>query len=87
MYRRARSAMVRLGADSTLLKEYQALKKKDLQLNKDITEANRLFYQRNDSLPWLWMVGIEGQHEMTDCSKEGRLFDFYHKYLEMLKNL
>ena len=50
MYRRARSAMIRLGADTSILEEYKALKEKDLQLNKDITEESRL-YQRKDILP------------------------------------
>ena len=65
--------MVLLGADATLLKEYQVIQKKDLELNKDISEANR-FFQKTDSLPWIWMVGIQGQSEMTDWSKEGRFF-------------
>jgi hypothetical protein len=68
MYRRARSAMVRLGADTSFLEEYKALKEKDLRLNKDITEESRLF-QRNDILPWFWIVSSDDQ---SDVTKEGK---------------
>jgi hypothetical protein len=68
MYRRARNAMIRLGADPSVLEEYKALEEKDLQLNKDITEESRL-YQRNDVLPWFWIVSTESQ---TDVTQEGK---------------
>ena len=68
MYRRARSAMIQLGADTSILEEYKALKEKDLQLNKDITEESRL-YQRKDILPWFWIVSNENQ---TDITQEGK---------------
>lgn len=71
MYRRARNAMTRLGADDCLLEEYKKLDGKDLQINKDITEENR-FYQRNDTLPWFWMIGCEDQSTMTNTTKEGK---------------
>lgn len=66
MYRRARSAMIRLGAEKPILDEYKVLTEKDLQLNKDITEESRL-YQRSDVLPWFWIV-TTGQ---TDIRQEG----------------
>jgi hypothetical protein len=50
--------MIQLKADELLLEEYKVLEVKDLQLNKEITEENR-FYQRNDTLPWFWMVGVD----------------------------
>ena len=68
MYKRARSAMIRLDAEESILEEYKALTEKDLQLNKDITEESRL-YQRNDVLPWFWIVTTVGQ---TDISQEGK---------------
>jgi hypothetical protein len=57
-YRRARSALERLGADATVLHRYKPIKKDDLLLNKDLTEENR-YGQRNDVLPWFWM--LDGQ--------------------------
>jgi hypothetical protein len=60
--------MVCLGADTSILEEYKALKEKDLQLNKDITEESRLF-QRNDILPWIWIVNSDDQ---SDVTQEGR---------------
>jgi hypothetical protein len=68
MYKRARKAMMELEADELLLEEYKVLEVKHLQLNKDITEENR-FYQRNDTLPWFWMVGVD--IESTDWKQEG----------------
>jgi hypothetical protein len=50
------------------LDEYKASTENDLQLNKDITEESRL-YQRNDVLPWFWIVGTENQ---TDVTQEGK---------------
>lgn len=54
-YERARLAMVRLGAEDVVLKNYQQITQKDLRVNKDIVEENR-YGQGSDSLPWLWRV-------------------------------
>jgi hypothetical protein len=61
--------MIQLKADELLLEEYKVLEVKDLQLNKEITEENR-FYQRNDTLPWFWMVGVD--IDSTDWKQEGK---------------
>ena len=66
--------MTHLGGDQSLLEQYKTLSIKDLQLNKDITEANR-YYERNDTLPWFWMVGVENQGTTKDLSTEGEFED------------
>ena len=70
MYGRARHAMTCSGENQSLLKQYKTLSIKDLQLNKDITEANQ-YYQRNDTLPRFWIVEIENQGTTKDWSTEG----------------
>lgn len=77
MYKRARKAMIELEADEQLLEEYKVLEVKHLQLNKDITEENR-FYQRNDTLPWFWMVGVD--IESTDWTQEGIFLLIFNIY-------
>ena len=57
-YRRPRKAMVRLGADSIILDQYQVLEQEDLKLSGDVTDENR-HSQRNDRLPWFW--ALDGQ--------------------------
>ena len=77
MYKRARKAMIELEADEQLLEEYKVLEVKHLQLNKDITEEN-WFYQRNDTLLWFWMVGVD--IESTDWTKEGIFLLIFNIY-------
>jgi len=60
--------MVGLGADTSILEKYKALKEEDLKLNKDITEESRL-YQRNDILPWFWIASTENQTDLTQESE------------------
>ena len=69
MYRRERHAMTCLG-DQSLLEQYKTLIIKDLQLNKNITEANQ-YYQRNNTLPWFWMAEVKNQGTTKDWSTEG----------------
>lgn len=69
--------MIQLKADELLLEEYKVLEVKHLQLNKDITEENR-FYQRNDTLPWFWMVGVD--IESTDWTQEGIFLLIFNIY-------
>ena len=78
MYRRARQAIIQLSASESVLKDHPALDSKDLQLNRDITEKNH-FYQRNDTLPWFWVAGDQNQSNMTDWTKEGKIFIISYK--------
>jgi len=55
-YHRARGAMKCLAAGPEILSWYKMIKRKDLKLSGDVTEANRLG-QRNDKLAWFWTTG------------------------------
>ena len=68
-YKRARRAMVSLGADKETLKYYQPLTGKDLAVSKDIVEENR-FGQRNDVMAWFWRVGERKGREGSDWMQE-----------------
>lgn len=69
-YRRARTALERLGADEDTMERYQELQREDLRLSGDITEENRLG-QRSDTLPWFWRIdGKDAEHDdvwMQEC--------------------
>jgi hypothetical protein len=50
-----------LGASQADLQTYQALRKEDLSLGKDILEPGRTG-QRSDTLAWIWYQGpVDGQ--------------------------
>ena len=77
-YHRARSAMVRLGADAELLEKYLLIERKDLAISGDITNEKRLG-QRNDKLSWFWGAGRDLNANniwMTECV----CFLFFHHY-------
>ena len=69
-YRRARRALEHLGADDSTLAHFQELLTKDLKVNSDITEENRVG-QRSDTLPWFWRLDGQNadQHKtwMQEC--------------------
>jgi hypothetical protein len=69
-YKRAHTALQRLGADSATLMQYQELRTEHLTLSADITEENR-FGQRSDVLPWFWRLHGQNpdQHDtwMKEC--------------------
>lgn len=62
--------MERLGADEATLDHYKFLSRKDVELNKDITEENR-FGQRSDTIPWFWTTGERNKDQsdgwMNEC--------------------
>jgi hypothetical protein len=68
-YRRARTAMVHLGATREVLEKYQPLLLKDLKVNADITEENR-YHQRDDALAWFWRMGGECQGQSGSWMEE-----------------
>ncbi len=65
-------ALVSLGADITTLEKFKILDKVHLSLPKDLMEENR-FYQRNDVLPWFWMLVGESEDKQSDWMSEGML--------------
>ena len=63
-YKRARQAMVTLGADKDIMPE-------DIKVSKDITEEVR-WNQRNEVLPWFWRSGEANEEQrnnewMNEC--------------------
>jgi len=58
-YRRARAAMLSLGASAETLSRFKILQDADLKVNTDVVEENR-FGQRNETLPWIWRIGGGG---------------------------
>jgi hypothetical protein len=72
MYRKSRKAMINLDADENTLEEYKELDQEDLQLNKDISEANR-FFQRNYTLPWFWQLGKQNANDSNTWRDECKL--------------
>lgn len=73
MYRKTRKAMINLNADKPTFEEYKELEQKDLQLNKDISEANR-FFQKNYTLPWFWQLGKENANDSNTWRDDCKLF-------------
>jgi hypothetical protein len=69
-YSRARRALEHLGADDLTLAHFQKLQTKDLKVNSDVTEENRVG-QRSDTLPWFWRLDGQNadQHKtwMQEC--------------------
>jgi hypothetical protein len=55
LYRRARQALLRLGAATSVMERFPDLKKEDLKMSSDVVEENRLG-QRSDHVPWIWRV-------------------------------
>lgn len=68
-YRRARKALEHLGADNATLTQYQELQSKHLQVNKDITEENRVG-QRSDVLPWFWRLDSHNAEQHDTWTQE-----------------
>lgn len=73
VYTKARRAMVTLGADAALLKQYQVLKREDLRVSIAIMTPNAPG-QRNVSLAWFWNLdlGVGAAHGddnlLTECT-------------------
>jgi hypothetical protein len=82
-YRRARRALEHLGADDSTLAHFQKLQTKDLKVNLDVTEENRVG-QRSDTLPWFWRLDGQNadQHEtwMQECRALFLFLDHDHPY-------
>jgi hypothetical protein len=70
LYRRARLAMVRLGATSEMMGQFKVLKKEHLRCSTLIVDPNQRG-QRNNSLAWFWGKNVRGQVEkdglMLEC--------------------
>jgi hypothetical protein len=74
-YRCARKALEHLGADNATLTQYQELQSKHLQVNKDITEENRVG-QRSDVLPWFWRLDSHNAEQHDTWTQECKfIFD------------
>jgi hypothetical protein len=60
-YRHIRNSMVQLDASEAILNRFKPLQDSDLKVSTDILEENR-YGQRNDSLPWFWREGPDGDN-------------------------
>ncbi|KIM70529.1 hypothetical protein SCLCIDRAFT_18643 [Scleroderma citrinum Foug A] len=72
VYHRCRKQMVALGADSSILDQYQPLDKKDLIVSTTVTEPNARGH-RHDSLAWFWTMDIP-----KDTNRNDWMSEFYH---------
>jgi len=74
-YRQAWLAMTRLGASEETLMQYQVIKTKDLKLNGDVVEENRIG-QRNDRLAWFWKLGGDDDDNnwMQECESSNPIW-------------
>ena len=52
-YKRARQAMVTLGADEDIMQWFKDIMPEDIKVSTDVTEEVR-WNQRNEVLPWFW---------------------------------
>jgi hypothetical protein len=76
VYKRARHALISLGAPKTIRDRYQELKSKDLHTNTAIQEPNARG-QRNQELSWIWkMPGISFSNHET-LLHECEMFKIY----------
>jgi hypothetical protein len=75
-YRRARTALLGLGASANILAKFQALLDSDLKVNTDVVEENRVG-QRNDKLPWIWRTGGGNARSWMNESEKKHLFLHY----------
>jgi hypothetical protein len=70
IYHRAREALVQLGAEEDILKQYQPIGPEDLKMPGDVVEENR-FGQRSDALAWFWRMDGAGHYPgnnwMNEC--------------------
>jgi hypothetical protein len=71
IFRRARRALIALGASDDIMKRYQVLKKEHLRTSTVVVDPNARG-QRNTSLAWFWSMDIEGDSAkdalMTECA-------------------
>ena len=65
-YRRAKSALCRLGVTEPMFND---ITKEDLKMPGDIIEENR-FGQRSDKLPWFWRLDVNVEGEQSEQMKE-----------------
>ena len=79
-YKRAREAMINLGAADTILDKYQNLSREHLVLPADLTEENRVG-QGSDTLPWLWRVGGVNTRPGSEWDDECKCSDFVNACL------
>lgn len=54
-YRRARQALLHLGAAASVMDKFPDLKKEDLKMSGDVVEENRVG-QKSDHVPWIWRI-------------------------------
>jgi hypothetical protein len=68
VYARAQTAMVRLGADDTILETFKILLKEDVKASTAILDPNK-FGSSNLRLSWIWQTGrsASGPDTMREC--------------------
>ena len=81
-YKRAREAMINLGAADTILDKYQNLSREHLVLPADLTEENRVG-QGSDTLPWFWKVGGVNTGPGSEWDDECKCSDFVNACLNV----
>jgi len=69
VYGRCRAAMVRLGADNTILGKYRTLKKEDVKSSTAILNPNEPGSTRVQ-LSWIWQISAGGDGSQPDILRE-----------------
>lgn len=69
IYSQARRAMIALNAPPEMLEKYQVLKPEDVRTSTAIQDPNAMG-QRNNSLPWIWLVHGRSAQGTTTMLKE-----------------
>ncbi|EAU88973.2 hypothetical protein CC1G_10669 [Coprinopsis cinerea okayama7 len=69
VYNQARWAMRRLGADTTTLLHYRAIKPDDIRAVTAIYQPNARG-QRNKSLSWIWNLNVSGDSQKSEYLEE-----------------
>jgi hypothetical protein len=70
IYQLAYQAILKLNAPMEVLEKFRPLDRKDLQVNTDVTEENRVG-QRSDVLAWFWREGSESSDKKDEWMQEG----------------
>jgi len=76
IYRKARRALIALGASEEIMNSYQVLKKEHLCTSTTVVDPNARG-QRNASLAWFWSMDIAGDSARDDIMVECALTFFY----------
>ena len=75
-YRRARAALLKLGAREEILQKFKPLTKEDLKVCTDLVKET-IVGQRNDKVAWFWRLDGSGDPQGDNWLKEGQPFFYF----------